>query len=109
MSSPLPLAQYPVHPKLVQPRAVICAPCQLRRELRVPSLHASDVTRGLARLKGSGYLGSGPVHAWSSSGAVSNVSASDAVTAAKRAVDLSLRKRAVDFDQLVPLLLDPNR
>ncbi|CAM9211740.1 unnamed protein product, partial [Hapterophycus canaliculatus] len=93
----------------LQENGVFPAVMKLRRELRVPSLHASDVTRGLARLKGSGYLGSGPAHAWSSSGAVSTPSSSDVVTAAKRAVDLSLRKRAVDFDQLVPLLLDPNR
>lgn len=82
---------------------------QLRRELDVPSLNTSDVTRGLARLSNSGYLGSGAAHAWSSSGAVSTSSASATVAAAKRAVDLSLRKRAVDFDQLVPLLLDAAR
>lgn len=82
---------------------------QLRRELVVASLNTSDVTRGLARLSNSGYLGSGPAHAWSSSGAVSTSSASATVAAAKRAVDLSLRKRAVEFDQLVPLLLDTVR
>lgn len=82
---------------------------QLRRELGVPSVNASDVTRGLARLKDSGYLGSGPAHAWSSSEAISASSASATAAAAKRAVDLSLRKRGVHFDQLVPLLLDPAR
>eukprot|EP00903_Cladosiphon_okamuranus_P021748 g19996.t1 len=88
------------------------AAMKLRRELRVPALNAADVTRGLARLTGSGYLGSGPAHAWSSSGVVSPASGHAAVVAlagAKRAVDLSLRKRAVEFDQLVPLLLDPPR
>ena len=85
---------------------------QLRRELGIPSLNSSDVARGLARLNGSGYLGSGPAHAWSSSDAAPSCSASAAaaaVAAAKQAVDLSLRKRAVDFDQLVPLLLDTAR
>lgn len=70
------------------------------------------MARGLARLNGSGYLGSGPAHAWSSAEAVPTPSAGSAVVvvaAAKRAVDLSLRKRAVDFDQLVPLLLDTAR
>lgn len=97
-SSPTNLVHYILHTS------------QLRRELVVPALNTSDVTRGLARLSNSGYLGSGPAHAWSSSGAVSTSSASTtAVAAAKRAVDLSLRKRAVDFDQLVPLLLDTVR
>ena len=85
---------------------------QLRRELGIPSLNASDVARGLARLNGSGYLGSGPAHAWSSSDAAPTPSAASSVmvvATAKRAVDLSLRKRAVDFDQLVPLLLDTAR
>ncbi|CAM9822278.1 unnamed protein product [Ectocarpus sp. 4 AP-2014] len=93
----------------MQANGVFPAVMKLRRELVVPSLNTSDVTRGLARLSNSGYLGSGPAHAWSSSGAVSMSSASATVAAAKRAVDLSLRKRAVDFDQLVPLLLDTVR
>ncbi|CBJ30496.1 similar to ankyrin 2,3/unc44 [Ectocarpus siliculosus] len=93
----------------MQANGVFPAVMKLRRELVVPSLNTSDVTRGLARLSNSGYLGSGPAHAWSSSGAVSTFSASATVAAAKRAVDLSLRKRAVDFDQLVPLLLDTIR
>ncbi|CAM9560352.1 unnamed protein product [Ectocarpus sp. 8 AP-2014] len=93
----------------MQANGVFPAVMKLRRELVVPSLNTSDVTRGLARLSNSGYLGSGPAHAWSSSGAVSTFSAPATVAAAKRAVDLSLRKRAVDFDQLVPLLLDTVR
>ena len=82
---------------------------QLRRQLGVPSLNASDVARGLARLKESGYLGSGPAHAWSSAGPVHASDPSAKAEAAKLAVDLSLRKRAVDFDQLLPLLIDPPR
>lgn len=91
------------------PAACLVRMSQIRRALKVPSLNASDVTRGLACLSGTGYLGSGPAHAWSSSGSVLATSTSAVVVEAKRAVDLSLRKRAVEFDQLVPLLLDPAR
>lgn len=111
-----------------QPRLVGCLG-KMRRELGIPSLNASDVERGMERLKGSSYLGSGPAHAWSSSTAVLNAgmranpsearaggnTAAEAEAKekekaeAKRLVDLPLRKRAVDFDQLLPLLLDPVR
>lgn len=86
---------------------------QVRRQLGIPSLNASDVGRGVDRLNGTGYLGTGPAHAWTSSalppGAVGRTSWSDAAGAARRAIDASVRKRAVDFDELVPLLMDPMR
>lgn len=87
---------------------------QLRRELRIPSLNLSDVGRGLDRLHGCGYLGTGPAHAWSSAAVpggrvAQSAGVAAATAAAKRAVDLAFRKRAMEFDQLVPLLLDPTR
>lgn len=89
----------------------------MRRELGIASLNKLDVERGLDRLKGSGYLGSGPAFAWSSSAPPPAIEARDdasqaavvALAAAKRAVDLPFRMRSVDFDQLIPLLLDPVR
>lgn len=92
---------------------------QLRRELGIPSLNASDVDRGLDRLTGRGYLGSGPAHAWFSSvvpnpageegGAAVAGSKTVAAAATFHAFDLKFGTRALDFDDLVPTLLHPAR